>query len=141
MKQLLFILFCGLIMSHSNGFAQNKLKTCPTSPNCVSSQASDSHAIEPFLLIVSSEEGWQKIVSALSTMERVKIIHTDNKTAHAEATSLILRFVDDIDFVFNKEERRVDIRSSSRIGYSDFGTNRDRLEKLRNHLQKAKVIQ
>ncbi len=127
-------------MSHSNGFAQNKLKICPTSPNCVSSQANGSHYIEPFLLVAPSEESWQKAISILSDMDSIKIIHKDNKNLHAKATSRIFRFVDDIDFVFNKVAKRIDIRSASRIGYSDFSVNRQRLEKLRATLEKAKII-
>jgi uncharacterized protein (DUF1499 family) len=142
MNKSLFILFCGLIMTQSNSFAENKTaKPCPDSPNCVSSLANDSRAIEPFTLIVDPLEGWQKIISTLSKMERVKVIHSSEETVHAEATSLIFRFVDDIDLAFNKEEKRIDIRSASRIGYSDFGINRKRLEELRARLQHEGVIQ
>ena len=45
------------------------------------------------------------------------------------------------EFVFNKEEKRIDIRSASRVGYSDFGVNRNRLEKLRDYLRKSGIIQ
>ncbi len=127
-------------MNHPNSFAQNKmLKACPDSPNCVSSLANGSHAIEPFILAANPMEGWQKVISTLSKMERIKVIHSSEETIHAEATSLIFRFVDDIDLVFNKEEKRIDIRSASRIGYSDFGANRKRLEQLRSLLQKEGI--
>lgn len=103
--------------------------------------ASGSHAIEPFQLIIDPEEGWQKIISTLSGMERIRIIRSDNETVHAEATSLIFRFVDDIDLVLNEEKKRIDIRSASRTGYSDFGVNRQRIEKLRALLRLAKIVQ
>jgi len=142
MKRIPFILFCGLFMAQSNSFAKNpQLKACPDSPNCVSSMASGSHAIEPFQLIIDPEEGWQKIISTLSGMERIRIIRSDNETVHAEATSLIFRFVDDIDLVLNEEKKRIDIRSASRTGYSDFGVNRQRIEKLRALLRLAKIVQ
>lgn len=129
-------------MVQQSSFAQSgQLKVCSDASNCVSSQANDSHAIEPFLLVSPSEGAWQKVISILSKVERVTIIHTDDKNIQAEAISLIFRFVDDIDFVFNKTEKRIDIRSASRIGYSDFGVNRKRLEALRLALQKANVIQ
>jgi uncharacterized protein (DUF1499 family) len=142
MKIVSTLLFCTLLMTQSNSFAkEGSLKACPSSPNCVSSQASGSHAIAPFLLIQPSEENWQKVISALAEMARTKVIHADETRLHAEVTSLIFRFVDEIDFIFNKAEKRVDIRSASRIGYSDFGVNRQRLERLRQTLQSANVIQ
>ncbi len=142
MKVASTLLFCTLLMTQSNSFAkENNLKACPSSPNCVSSQATGSHAIAPFLLIQPSEESWQKVISALTEMPRTEIIYSDEKSLHAEVTSQLFRFVDEIDFIFNKAEKRVDIRSASRVGYSDFGVNRQRLETLRQTLQRANVIQ
>lgn len=142
MNKILILLFCGLLMTQSNSFAENKtLKPCPDSPNCASSLANDSHAIEPFVVIIDPAEGWQKVISTLSKMERIKVIHSSEETVHAEATSLLFRFVDDINFVFNKVEKRIDIRSASRVGYSDFGVNRKRLEALRVLLQREGVVQ
>lgn len=135
------LLFCTLLMIQPNSFAkEDSLKDCPSSPNCVSSQASGSHAIAPFLLIQPSEKSWQKVISALAEIPRTQIIHTDEKRLHAEVTSLIFRFVDEIDLIFNKAEKRIDIRSASRVGYSDFGVNRQRIEKLRQALQRANII-
>lgn len=62
-------------------------------------------------------------------------------TLHAEATSLVFRFVDDVDAILNAETGLIHIRSASRVGYSDLGVNRRRMEKLRLALQKAGVIE
>lgn len=50
---------------------------------------------------------------------------------HAEVTSSIMGYVDDVEFVFLPEQR-IDVRSSSRIGYYDFNVNRKRVERLRD---------
>jgi uncharacterized protein (DUF1499 family) len=58
---------------------------------------------------------------------------------HAEFTSAVFRFVDDVEFLFTKEqdgEVMVDIRSASRVGHSDFGVNRKRMEDIRDKLNK-----
>jgi uncharacterized protein (DUF1499 family) len=58
---------------------------------------------------------------------------------HAEFTSLVFRFVDDVEFLFSQErdgEVSIDIRSASRVGHSDFGVNRKRMEDIRGKLNK-----
>jgi uncharacterized protein (DUF1499 family) len=42
-----------------------------------------------------------------------------------------LRFVDDVEFLLVPAERVIHVRSASRVGYSDLGTNRKRVEALR----------
>ena len=45
--------------------------------------------------------------------------------------SEIFGFVDDVEFYFNKPGI-IEFRSASRIGYSDLGVNRNRMESIRN---------
>jgi uncharacterized protein (DUF1499 family) len=68
------------------------------------------------------------------------ITHETADTLHAEATSLVFRFVDDINVILDTETNLIHIRSASRTGHSDFGVNRKRIEALRLQLQKAHVI-
>jgi uncharacterized protein (DUF1499 family) len=65
-------------------------------------------------------------------MKRCRIIAMDDHYIHAEFTSAFFRFVDDVEFYFDSEAKIIHMRSASRIGYSDFGVNRKRLEKLRS---------
>jgi uncharacterized protein (DUF1499 family) len=69
------------------------------------------------------------------------ITHETDDTLHAEATSLVFRFVDDINVIIDSQKKLINIRSASRTGHSDFGVNRKRIETLRLILQKANVIQ
>jgi uncharacterized protein (DUF1499 family) len=57
---------------------------------------------------------------------------------HAEARSLIFRFVDDVEFLIDPGQRRIQVRSASRIGYSDFGVNRRRVERIRQAFIQAR---
>ncbi len=59
-----------------------------------------------------------------------------------EFTSLIFRFVDDVEFYFptaENEKMIIHIRSASRIGYSDFGANRKRIEQIRKKLRDTEI--
>ena len=49
---------------------------------------------------------------------------------HYEFTSLLLRFVDDVEFLFDEATKTVHFRSASRTGYSDLGVNRRRMEQM-----------
>lgn len=119
-----------------------KLPLCPRSPNCVSTQASDSeHRIAPFKIIGDPADAWASLKQALLGQNRTVITAASADTLHAEATSLVFRFVDDIDAILDSEARLIHIRSASRVGYSDLGVNRKRVEALRLALQKAGAIE
>lgn len=121
---------------------QKQLVPCPNSPNCVSSQMADSsHFIAPFKIIGDVADAWAALKDALNSQARTVIVSETSDTLHAQATSVVFRFVDDIDVVLDTEAGLIHIRSASRIGYSDLGVNRKRLEKLRSQLQQAHVIE
>lgn len=72
--------------------------------------------------------------------DRMIITHETDSTLHAEATSLVLHFVDDIDAILYADAGLIHIRSASRLGHSDFGVNRKRIEKFRTQLRKLHVL-
>lgn len=130
--------------SATPGRADNKkLPLCPNSPNCVSSQAAknDSHFIAPFKLIADTKQVWAALKQALLSQPRVVITQEAAESLDAEATSLIFRFVDDVKIILDSDNQLIHIRSASRVGYSDFGVNRKRVEQLRTQLQQARLIE
>jgi uncharacterized protein (DUF1499 family) len=138
------ILFYILVMTLSTATpaAEKKLAACPNSPNCVSSQAADDgHFIAPFKITGKVEEAWAALKNALLSQSRTVITHETGDTLHAEVTSPVFRFVDDIDAILDADAGLIHIRSASRIGYGDFGVNRRRVEKLRSQLQQAHMIE
>lgn len=136
---LFFFLF---IMCTPPAFSNNNsLEPCPDKPNCVSSLAIGEHAVEPFELIAKSNFDIQKLVSLIQLSDKkVSVIHDDNRI-HAEFTSRLFGFVDDMDLVINLEQNLIHIRSASRTGYYDFGVNKRRVENLRSVLKNQGLIQ
>ncbi len=107
---------------------------CPSSPNCVSSQATDAlHGIDP-LPFVESVEQIAEIVRGIS---RTAIVEIDGDYLHATFTSRIFRFVDDVEFLIDREAGVTQVRSASRVGYGDINANRSRVEDLRGRMARA----
>lgn len=115
---------------------------CPDSPNCVSSQAKDpAHFIAPFSVPEPVWGDTAKVMTllqqSLEQLEGVSVVRVEGAYLHAEGTSKLMRFVDDVECLYVPEEQRVHIRSAARLGYKDFSVNRDRAERLRKVFQKA----
>lgn len=112
--------------------SQRTLSPCPSSPNCVSTQAAEkSHAIAPFQYKKSRAEAKEALKAVLATLPRTKLVDEDESYLYYEFTSLLLRFVDDVEFLFDETTKTVHFRSASRTGYSDLGVNRKRMEQVR----------
>jgi uncharacterized protein (DUF1499 family) len=109
------------------------LGPCPSSPNCVSTQAQDEgHAIEPIRYRKSRAEAKEALKEVIRSMPRTKLVEEDETYLHYEATSLLLRFVDDVEFLLDDETKTIHFRSASRTGYGDLGVNRKRMEQVRS---------
>ncbi|WP_020564357.1 DUF1499 domain-containing protein [Methylosarcina fibrata] len=120
-----------------------KLAPCPNTPNCVSSQApkDSGHYIAPFKIKGKVEDAWAALQRTLAGQKRTVITEAGNGALHAEATTLVFRFVDDVDAVLDADAKLIHIRSASRVGYSDLGVNRRRMEALRRQLQQAGIVE
>ena len=122
------------------GINNGKLAPCPKTPNCVNSQAvGEKQYIQPIRYTGSQEDARVRLLQILDFQRRAKILVAQEKYIRAEFTSALFRFVDDVEFYFPKEksgESVIHIRSASRIGYSDLGTNRKRIERIRSEFLK-----
>ena len=120
----------------ATGIIQGTLSPCPNSPNCVSSQSSDpSHFIEPLTYHDSQTQARARLLKIIESMPRTQIVSNIDKYLHVEFTSLIFRFVDDVEFLFEEGKNLIHVRSASRVGYSDLGMNRKRIETIREQFQ------
>jgi uncharacterized protein (DUF1499 family) len=126
-------LYVCILLSATHATAgPNRLSPCPNSPNCVSSQSTDSaRFIEPLRYTGNLADARQKLIDLLENSKRTRLIRVETDYLHAEFRSLILNFVDDVEFYFSSEDPIVHVRSASRTGYYDFGVNRRRVERLR----------
>lgn len=112
------------------------LAPCPDAPHCVSSRAEDSdHRVPPLHFPGSFAEQRQAIVAVVRSMDGGKVIVAQGDYVHATFTSDLFGFVDDVEFVLTGNNT-IQVRSSSRIGYYDFGVNRARVAEIRRRLQK-----
>lgn len=115
------------------GLRNGKLLECPESPNCVVSQHPDQkHFIKPIDYSTSPQEALEKLRKMMATEKRVQIIENKDYYIRVEFTSALFGFVDDVEFYFPNEPL-IHVRSASRLGYSDLGQNRKRIEKIRTH--------
>jgi uncharacterized protein (DUF1499 family) len=123
------------------GVEASRLAPCPSSPNCVSSDADDSaHSIAAFALAMPSGDAWPAARGALESLPRTKIISETSDYLHAECTSAVFGFVDDLELHLRTAEGVIAVRSASRFGYSDLGVNRRRIEDLRALLIKQGIL-
>jgi uncharacterized protein (DUF1499 family) len=115
------------------GLVDGKLRPCPNSPNCVCSQGKEDpqHAIEPLRYSGSLADAKQALHAVIEAMARVRFVDEREDYWHVEFTTLILRFVDDVELRFDPQQKEIHIRSASRVGYSDLGVNRKRVETIR----------
>ena len=81
------------------------------------------------------------VKKTVELLPRTKVISADNSDIHAECRSLIFRFVDDLTLHLTPSNGIIHLRSASRIGYSDLGVNRRRVETLRKKLQQNGIIE
>lgn len=110
------------------------LPSCPAKPNCVSSQATDNHHIEPFKVTGDARLAFEKLRKLLAERTDTKLISSDDTTIRVEFRTPLLGFVDDGLFVLDSADGLIHIRSAARLGYWDLGKNRSRMEEIRQSL-------
>lgn len=115
------------------GVENNRLKPCPKTPNCVASHPDtpESQSIPPFLYSAEQTIAYEQMEALLTSREDAIVISREH--AHylrADFRTPLMGFIDDVEFYF-QVPGVVAVRSASRIGYSDLGKNRRRLEELR----------
>jgi uncharacterized protein (DUF1499 family) len=70
----------------------------------------------------------------VSSLPRTIIVAQTENYIHAECQSALLGFVDDLELHFRPDQGEIGVRSASRLGRSDLGVNRKRVETLRSAL-------
>ncbi|MCJ8280706.1 MAG: DUF1499 domain-containing protein [Rivularia sp. ALOHA_DT_140] len=116
------------------GVNNGKLVACPNSPNCVSSQSpsSDStHFIEPLKYSSTVEKALTDLKSVIQSENRTTIINESSDYLYAEFKSALMGYVDDVEFYLDSSSNTIHVRSASRLGQSDLGVNRKRVETIR----------
>ena len=102
----------------------NPIKECGDAPHCVSTKSSSpKRTIQPIIFNGAKSEFKQIAMAVIESMPRSKIVTADDNYIHAEFTSSMMKFVDDFELYFDENKKMIDLRSSARVGYYDFGVN------------------
>jgi uncharacterized protein (DUF1499 family) len=109
-----------------------ELPDCPPTPNCVCSTASRlAQRVAPLPFQGDWQVARDRLIALVQSLPRTKIVTVDGPRIHATFTSLLFKFVDDVQFFIEAHAGVIHIRSASRTGYSDLGVNRRRVEEIR----------
>ena len=131
---LLALFSCSSTKPKGLGIEEGQFKPCPESPNCVSTQADtsdDEHYMAPIEYREDRENARKKLMAVIDNMPRTEITINREDYMHVTFTTLVFRFVDDVEFYFPPDEDVVHFRSASRVGYSDMGANARRMKKVK----------
>lgn len=122
------------------GVKDGRLKPPSNTPNSVSSQADlypehpqrSTAQIEPLpLKNASVEQSMAALSKVLLAMPEISLVETRPDYVSAQAQTRWMKFVDDLEFWANPARSVIDVRSASRLGRSDLGANRTRIEAIR----------
>jgi uncharacterized protein (DUF1499 family) len=114
------------------GLLEGRLRPCPPKPNCVCSEEGETAArLEPLAFNGAPEPAWERLQAVLEEMGATVQRRTE-QYLWATFRTKVFRFVDDVEFRIVPEENAIHVRSASRVGYSDLGLNRRRVEELRS---------
>jgi uncharacterized protein (DUF1499 family) len=120
------------------GVVQGQFTPCPDSPNAVSSQSdSPIHRIDPIPFPIAGDPGASLEQVRLASLAEPGMSLMESLPGYLrfEVTTRILRFVDDLEWYADPQDEVIHVRSASRIGHSDLGANRRRVERIRARLK------
>ena len=136
---------CGSLLSRTPGpvgVTGGRLLDCPPTPNCVCSQAEASderHAVAPLAFEGEPEAAFERLLALAVEEDAAELVAREGDWAHLVYRTRLLRFADDVEFLLDRGARVIHVRSASRVGHSDLGANRARVESLRRRLRRAAV--
>ncbi len=125
------------------GVRDGRLKAPSTTPNSVSSQAGlwtgHPRAQEAQVAPLALKNGdGPATLAALLEVVRVApgavVMKSEPDYLYAQFTTPLMKYTDDVEFWLDPAAGAVQVRSASRLGSSDLGANRQRVEALRAHL-------
>ena len=126
---LLGMIGCAGERPQNLGAKDGMLSSCPLSPNCVSSQAADEgHSIAPLVFGGDPNAAFVRLKLILSRRSDTTVV--DESAGYLRVELRTTLFVDDAEFLLDRSRSVIQVRSASRLGYSDLGKNRRRMEEI-----------
>ena len=126
MKNLIVLgfLFLGLIFPSKSYASHIELKPCIQISHCVREEFDIENIVEPF----------EEVKKIIESMPRTQIVEKDGDYLHAEVTSRIMKYIDDLEVSYMPDNNQIIIRSVSRVGEGDFGVNKKRVDLIKDNL-------
>ena len=121
---ILFLLLYVLVMPSTAMASHIELKPCIQVSHCVREELNVERIDSPY----------EKVKSIVENFPRTEIVELDGDYLHAEVTSRIMKYVDDLEISYLPENNNLVFRSESRVGDGDFGVNRKRVDLIINKL-------
>ncbi|MFH1604795.1 MAG: DUF1499 domain-containing protein, partial [Pseudomonadota bacterium] len=120
------------------GVHDGRLVPATRTPNNVNSQADKiadpEHFIEPLRYSGDAARAWAALRKIVDRIPRAKVIKAEPNYLYVEFSTRFMGFVDDTEFYLDEKAGMIQVRSASRLGRSDFGVNRERIESIRAQL-------
>ena len=133
---------CASLTGGSTGIVDGQLHPCPPGPHCVSSDETRvDYRISALKTASDADAVWRALRAYVIALPRTEVVDQQTDYLHLTSTSRWLRFTDDVEFLLRKKRGEIAMRSSSRVGYYDFGVNRERLESIRTALRAQKLVE
>ncbi|MFK7997252.1 MAG: DUF1499 domain-containing protein [Granulosicoccus sp.] len=119
----------GIVVS-SDGLSS--LGDCPDTPNCHGSESSrQAQTVARFVITKTASDAIDTLATIVSTQARTQIVTQDERYLHATFATKFMGYIDDVEFLLADDGQSVQVRSASRIGKSDLGANKKRINNLR----------
>jgi uncharacterized protein (DUF1499 family) len=133
---------CGSLLSRTPGpvgVTGGRLLDCPPTPNCVCSQADASdgrHAVAPLPFEGDPTAAFERLLALAVEEDGAELVARRGGWAHLVYRTRLMRFADDVEFLLERGAGVIHVRSASRVGRSDLGANRARVESLRRRFSR-----
>lgn len=130
----------GAASAQALGARDGRLQPPNLTPNSVSSQAGlypdhpqrNFAQIEPLRFKGSGAEAMRQLTELVRNTRGATVMTQTPGYLHAEMRTRWLKFTDDLEFLLDEPAGLIHVRSASRLGLSDLGANRTRVELLRS---------
>jgi len=138
---VMFLYFIYLSIKSQNGsplgLINQKLSSCPNTPNCINSEFKNdsAHFVEAMPYKNKSVDEVIQILENVIQKSGGHISAKNNNYIAATYTSKLFRYVDDFEIRVDEEDKNIHFRSASRVGRSDFGANIKRIDLIKKELR------
>ena len=103
------------------GVSNSALRPCMTTAHCASQTWTSTNPTADL----------NSLLSLVMNSPRTVVVEQNDAYLHAEASSALFGFVDDLELFADNDKGQIQARSESRLGDSDLGVNSARLAALR----------